>query len=340
MPLPVCISGTTGYVGSHVAEAFLNAGIPVRAAVRDPDDAEKTAHLIAMAERTGTALSLHHADLATPGSFDDALTGCEGLVHVAAVARLTAPDPKRQIVDPSVEGTRNVLDAATRAGVRRVVLTSSVAAVGSYRSSEDHPLTEADWNDAATLSTDPYGLAKTTAERLAWELADSAPWDLVVCNPAMVLGPVFNARHCRASPMIIRDVLRRTFPANPRFCFGIVDARDVAAAHLAAFQRPDAGGRHVLSAGSRWLGEMALLLAEYFPEHRVRTGTLPNLVLRLAALFDQRMDGNVLDDILDREPRYDGTHAEDVLGVTYRDIDQTVLDTARSMVDLGLAPAR
>jgi nucleoside-diphosphate-sugar epimerase len=340
MPAPICITGATGYVGSHIVEAFLAAGIPVRAAVRSPDDTEKTAHLHAMAERHGAELTLHAADLGTPGSFDAALEGCEGLVHVAAVARLTAPDPQAQIVDPSVEGARNVLAAATAAGVRRVVLTSSVAAIGSYRASQDHPLTEADWNDAATLDKDPYGLAKTSAERLAWELADAAPWDLVVCNPAMVLGPVFNKRHCKASPVIVRDILLRSFPANPRFCFGIVDARDVAAAHLAAFQRPDAHGRHLLCAGNRWMRDMAVLLEESFRAFRIRTGTLPNLALRAAALFDKRMDKNMLADILDREPHYDGSHATRALGITYRDIDQSVIETARSMVEQGLVAAR
>ena len=337
---PVCITGATGYVGSHVAASFLAAGIPVHAAVRRPDDPSRTAHLHAMAERYGTRLDLYAADLATPGSFDAALEGCEGLIHVAAVARLTAPDPQRQIVDPSVEGARNVFDAATRAGVRRVVLTSSVAAVGSYRKSQDHVLTENDWNDAATLDSDPYGLAKTSAERLAWRAADEAPWDLVVCNPAMVLGPVFTPRHCRASPAIVRDILCRAFPANPRFCFGIVDARDVGAAHLAAFQRADAAGRHLLAAGTRWMRDMALLLDPMFADRRIRTGTLPDLALRLAALFDKRMDRSVLADILGRVPRYDGSGATAALGIRYRDIDESIVDTARSMVDQGFVPPR
>lgn len=340
MPAPVCITGATGYVGSHIVDAFLAAGVPVRAAVRSPDDPEKTAHLHAMAARHGTDLSLHAADLGAPGSFETALAGCEGLVHVAAVARLTAPDPQRQIVDPSVEGARNVLAAASAAGVRRVVLTSSVAAIGSYRASEQHPLTEADWNDAATLETDPYGLAKTQAERLAWSMAAEADWDLVVCNPAMVLGPVFTRRHCGASPAIVRDILRRSFPANPRFCFGIVDARDVAAAHLAAYQDPTASGRHLLAAGTRWMRDMAALLDEAFRAYRIRTGNLPNLAVRAAALFDKRMDRNVLADILDRQPHYDGRHATGALGVTYRDIDESVVDTARSMVELGFVPTR
>lgn len=340
MPAPVCITGATGYVGSHIVDAFLEAGIPVRAAVRSPDDPAKTAHLHAMAERHGTALSLHAADLGTAGSFDAAMAECEGLIHVAAVARLTAPDPQRQIVDPSVEGARNVLSAASKAGVRRVVLTSSVAAVGSYRASQDHALTEADWNDAATLKTDPYGMAKTQAERLAWELADTAAWDLVVCNPAMVLGPVFTRRHCAASPAIVRDILRGSFPANPRFCFGVVDARDVAAAHLAAFQDPDAQGRHLLAAGNLWMRDMAVMLDDAFRAYRIKTGTLPNFALRIAALFDKRMDSNVLADILDREPHYDGDHARSALGIRYRELDESVMDTARSMVEQGFVTTK
>ena len=162
---PVCITGATGFVGSHVVEAFLAAGIPVRAAVRSPDDEEKTAHLKAMAERHGTDLTFHEANLREPGSFDEAVAGCEGVIHVAAVARLAAPNPQAQIVDPSIEGAKNVLSAATKAGVRRVILTSSIAAIGSYRASQDHPLTEADWNEQSTAETDAYGYAKTAAER-------------------------------------------------------------------------------------------------------------------------------------------------------------------------------
>lgn len=337
---PVCITGATGYIGAHITEAFLAAGIPVRAAVRSPDDPEKTAPLVAMAERHGTALTFHKADLGEPGSFDAALDGCAGLIHVAAVARLTASDPQKSIVDPSVNGTRTVLEAATRAGVARVVLTSSVAALGNYRKGEDHPLTEADWNDEATLETAPYELAKTQAERLAWQLAEDADWRLVVCNPSMVLGPVFTKRHCKASPAIVRDVLSRTFPANPAFCFGIVDVRDVAAAHLAAYTRDDAQGRHVLYAGNRWMRDIAVLLSDNYRAFSIRTGRLPNFAVRIAARFDKRMDSNVLADILDREPRYDGSHAVTALGITYRDVDQTIADTARSMVEGGFVRAR
>jgi dihydroflavonol-4-reductase len=183
-------------------------------------------------------------------------------------------------------------------------------------------------------------MAKTQAERLAWELADTAAWDLVVCNPAMVLGPVFTRRHCAASPAIVRDILRGSFPANPRFCFGVVDARDVAAAHLAAFQDPDAQGRHLLAAGNLWMRDMAVMLDDAFRAYRIKTGTLPNFALRIAALFDKRMDSNVLADILDREPHYDGDHARSALGIRYRELDESVMDTARSMVEQGFVTTK
>ncbi len=337
---PVCITGATGFVGAHIVEAFLAAGIPVRAAVRSPEDREKVGPLLAMGDRYDAPLTLHRADLSEAGSYDAALDGCAGLVHVAAVARLTARDPQREIVDPAVAGTRNVLTSASQAGVRRVVMTSSVVACGSYRASERRPLTEADWNDAATLDTAPYDYAKTQQERLAWALAAEASWDLVTCNPALVLGPALTRRHCRASPSVVRDVLTGAFPANPAFCFGVVDARDVAQAHLEAWRRPEARGRHVLCAGNRWMQDMAVLLSAQFPGFPIRTGRLPNLALRVASLFDRRVDGNVLKDILDREPRIDGAHATAALGITYRDLDETVVDTARSMVEGGFVSAR
>ncbi|MGB0589259.1 MAG: NAD-dependent epimerase/dehydratase family protein [Myxococcota bacterium] len=335
MTEPVCITGATGFVGSHIVDAFLAAGIPVRAAVRSPDDPEKTGPLKVMAEHHGTALSFHAADLATPGSFDEALSGSAGLIHVAAVARLAAPDPQRQIVDPSIDGARNVLTAATEAGIQRVVLTSSIAAVGDYRSAQGRALNEADWNDAATLKTNPYGYAKTQAERLAWELSEAAPWSLAVINPGMVMGPVFNKRHCRASPITVRDILKVAAPANPRICLPIVDARDVAAAHLIAYQRQDVSGRHVLVNGNRWLKDMAVSLDKAFPERNIRTGELPSFMVKLVALFSKALDGKVLADILDREPHYDGSHATTALGITYRDLEQSIMDTAQSMVSQG-----
>lgn len=336
MKRPVCVTGATGYVGSHVVNAFLEAGFPVRAAVRSPEDQGKTAHLVAMAERHQTTLSLHHADLHTTGSFDEALAGCEGLIHVAAVARLSAPEPQRQIVDPSVTGARNVLEAATRQGVRRVVLTSSIAAVGNYRSSQQRPLTEDDWNETATLESDPYGLAKREAERFAWRESEGAPWDLVVINPGMVMGPVFNKRHSRASPIFVRDILRKANPAHPKICLPIVDARDVAFAHLAAYRRPDATGRHIVASENRWIREIAETLTAEYPDRGLRTSELPNVVVKLAATFSKHLDRHLIADTLGRRPQYDGSHAPSALGFTYRDVDETLLETARSMVSLGL----
>ncbi|MFT4622366.1 MAG: nucleoside-diphosphate-sugar epimerase [Myxococcota bacterium] len=334
--MSVCITGATGFVGAHVTVAFLEAGIGVHAAVRSPDDPEKIGPLVDAAERTGTPLTFFSADLGTPGSFDAAVAGCDAVVHVAAVARLTAPDPQRQIVDPAVEGARTVLDAATRGGVRRVVLTSSVAAIGNYKASQARPLTEADWNEAATLDTDPYGLAKTNAERLAWAMAEAAPWDLVALNPSMVLGPVLAPRHAKASPSVVRDVLVGTYPAIPKLAFGLVDVRDLAAAHLAAVQREDAGGRHLLCAGTRWMRDIAVLLAEAYPERRIRTWPLPNLVMYLAAVTGKRVSLSNLRDMLGRVPQYDGSSAPTRLGVSYTGIDQTLRDTAASLVRLGL----
>ena len=332
---PVCITGATGFVGSHIVDAFLAAGIPVRAAVRSPDDYDKTEPLRLMAGHHGTELSFYAADLSLEGTFDEAMEGCGGLIHVAAVARLAAPEPQRQIVDPSIEGARNVLSSASKAGIKKVVLTSSIAAVGDYRAAQKRPLTESDWNDAATIATNPYGFAKTQAERLAWEVSKEAPWDLVVINPGMVMGPVFSTRHCRASPITVRDIMKVATPGNARVCLPIVDARDVAAAHLAAYQRDDAQGRHILVHGNRWLKEMAMTLDKAFPERGIRTGELPNLMVKFASLFTKALDGKVLADILDREPHYDGSHATQALGITYRDIEQSILDTARSMVTQG-----
>lgn len=328
--MSVCVTGATGFVGSHVVSAFLQAGEHVRATVRNP---AKAAHLQALAQGAPGRLELVPADLLQPGSFDAAVAGCTGLIHVAAVAKLTAPDPQREIVDPAVEGVKNVLAAAEKSKtITRVVLTSSVAAIGGYVKAAQRPLTEADWNDEATLQRAPYEYAKTLEERTAWEITRRVgQWDMVSINPSLILGPVMEASHLRASPTVVRDLVVGTFPACPRFYFGIVDVRDVAQAHLEAWRRPEATGRYLMCAGGRWMQEMAVLLKTAMPDRKISTRNLPTFLLYLAALFDKRLSIQDVRDMAGIQISMEGGRVES-LGVRYRSIDASIIDTATSML--------
>lgn len=339
---PVCVTGASGFLGSHIVERLLERGHRVRATVRDPDDRHKTAHLRAMDDRHPGTLELWRADLLELQSFDAAVAGCAAVVHTAAVARFAAKDPQRAIVDPSIEGVNNVLSAVRKAGtVRRFVQTSSGAAIYG-RPQRGRTYDESDWNDDATLHSDPYGLAKTRAERSVWSFAEAydGPLTAVAINPVLVLGPVFTEAHVRTSVGVFRDLLVGTFPAVPRLFFNVVDVRDVALAHVRAVERDDVDGRFILSHSGLWMRELAQHIARVCPEYRIKTGRLPDAAMWLVALVDPRVTFATLRMLLGREARVDNRRSREVLGVEYRDLDETLRDTARSLVEQGFARPR
>ncbi len=326
----VCVTGATGFVGSHVVAACLAAGHEVVATARDTCAPEKIDPLQRLpgAER----LRLMSADLLRPGSFDAALRGCEALLHVASVAAPVAADPQA-VIAPALDGLRNVLAAAAAAGsVRRVVLTSSAVAMGSYRQAAARPLCESDWNDEASAERSPYDFAKTQQERLAMALAAAqADWQLVCLHPTLVLGPIRCRAHLDGSPRLLADLLRGAYPACPRWYFGLVDVRDVAAAHVAALQPPH-HGRYLLCAGGLWLSEIAQQLKREHPSRRIPTLPLPSALVYAAALFHPRLSLRSVRDSLGRRPQYDSRRATRELGLRLRPLAETLHDTAQSLL--------
>ena len=342
----VCVTGASGYIGAHVVRQLLRAGHRVRATVRDPGDENKTAHLRAMTQESESQgeLELVGADLMRAGSFDQAVAGCEWVCHAASPVQLMARDPQREIVDVAVTGTENVLQSVRRAGtVRRVVITSSIAAVAGVPTPDDHLFTEADWNESASLA-DPYPLSKTLAERRAWEIQRGLPeeerFELVTINPSYVLGPLLARVHARSSPSLVRSIMRGNPPGCPRIFLNIVDGRDVALAHLRALERPGASGRYIACNRGLWIREMARTLAPSFPGHPIRTRGLPDMLVYVGALFDKRLTWSWLRRNLGRRIRFDGTRLQRELGLEYRPLEQTLLDTARSMVEHNLVRPR
>ena len=327
--MPVCITGATGFIGAHITRSFLAAGINVRAAVRSPD---KAAFLL---ELPGPGrLEVVVADLLRPETWIGAIAGCEGLIHTAAHVVLASKDPERDIITPAVEGTRAVLDAAARAGtVRRVVLTSSVAAVGGSRKAATRPLTEADWNLEATIERAPYEVAKTREEQLAVELTQQhQQWDLVTINPAMVLGPVLSPPHLKASPVVVRDILLGRRGWLPDITTGVVDVREVAAAHLAAWRHPSAYGRYILSKCSVSVKELSEMLARRYPERGIRYRHVPKLLAALGGAFTPGLSVPVMWELIGFNADFDGSRAVRELGVVYRELGETVADTADSVL--------
>lgn len=334
----VAVTGASGYIGAHVARLLLEEGHTVRATVRDPSDDNKVAHLKALpgAER----LSLHAADLLASESFDEAFAGCDWMVHAASSVRLSAPDPQRDIVDPAVIGTQNVLGAAERAGtIQRVVVTSSIAAVAPSEGPAGTMFTEDDWNETADLKNSPYPLSKVRAERAAWDFVAAMPenkrFRLVTILPSMVFGPVLARVHLRSSPSTLRMLLQGKMPAIPRLSLGLVDVRDVALAHLRALERDGAKGRYLMVAGQLWMEEIARILRRHFPDAPVPKRRMPALMMYAVALFSKSMSFHFVRNNIGRERFFANDKARKELDIDFRGLEETVVDTAQSIRDQG-----
>jgi dihydroflavonol-4-reductase len=340
-PTLVCVTGASGYIGSHVIRELLARGHRVRGTVRDAGDERKVAHLEKIAEGRADRLELFSADLLDEGAYDEAIAGCEHVYHIASAVYLTAKDPQREIVEPAVRGTENVFASIARAGsVKRVGLTSSIAAIASTDRRPDHTFTEDDWVEDATLATNPYGLSKREAEKAAWAAREAAPegerYELVVVNPVLVIGPAYTRVHLRSSVSVIRDLMRGTFKGAPNLGFGIVDVRDVARALVDAVEAGGKTGRHILFHRWMMMREIAEVIAEAFPDRKVPTRKLPGLVLYVAALFDRRLSWAYLRRNLGRADKIDSSKAVRELGVEWTDAKKSVVDTCESFIEHGL----
>lgn len=334
---PVCVTGASGFIAAHIVRELLDLGYRVRGTVRNPGAPGKHAFLASL-PAASERLELVAADLIDPGSYDKAVEGCEILIHTASPYVLDAKDAQRDLVDPAVDGTLNVLRSARSAGVGRVVLTSSMAAI------TDEPLpgkvfSEEDWNERSTLSRNPYYLSKVLAERAAWTFAQKNPgFDLVVINPYMVIGPSLGPE-LNTSTAIIRDLLTGAFPGVLDLSWGFVDVRDVAHAHVLATENAQASGRYVC-AGDETLSMKQVIEilrdAGYGERYRLPrldlTSAAGTFIVRLASYTRPRGTGSYVRTHLGRVMRYDNSKIKRELGMQFRPARESVLATAEDLI--------
>ncbi len=340
---PVLVTGATGYVAGWIVQRLVEAGVTVHAAVRNPQDAAKLAHLKAMAEIGPGEIRFFAADLLQPGSYAQAMAGCVVVFHTASPFTTSVKDPQRELIDPALLGTRNVLEEASRTGsVKRVVLTSSCAAIYSDAADcADAPggvLTEAVWNTTASLAHQPYSYSKTLAEQEGWRLARlQSQWRLVVVNPSLVVGPGTNPLATSESFNIVRQLGDGTMKAGaPRAGLGVVDVRDLAQAHLAAAFVPGAEGRHIVSGhNTDLLAVGQSLLPRFGDRFALPRRALPKwlvwLVAPLSGLTRKFVARNV-----NHVWRADNSKSRKALGMTYRPLQESMQDMFGQMVEAGL----
>lgn len=266
---PVLVTGATGYLAGWVVKQLLDAGVTVHASVRDPDNIGKVGHLLEMAEAASGTLRLFKADLLVEGSHEAAMEGCRIVMHTASPFLLPSSisDPQRDLVEPALAGTRDVLETVNRTPtVERVVLTSSTVAIVDPVTLTDRVCTEADWNDYASLETTAYPYSKVLAEREAWKIAGAQTrWKLVVINPAFIVGPGTAPKQTSATFDQFRAMSNGTFSKQlPSRDVGVIDVRDVADAHLRGAYIPGANGRNIVFADVLSFNDMATILKEEF----------------------------------------------------------------------------
>ncbi|MDX1872589.1 aldehyde reductase [Mycolicibacterium sp. 120266] len=247
---PVLVTGGSGFLAGHTITQLLAAGHPVRTTVRTAARIAQVRDTLARAGADTHQLSFAVADLAGDAGWADAVAGCGYVLHMASPFPPRQPENPDELIAPAREGTLRVLRAAAAGGVRRVVLTSSFAAVGYSPRPSGWVFDEADWTDTADENS-PYVLSKTFAERAAWEFAADHPGaaELAVINPVGVFGPVLGPQ-LSSSVGIIAALLRGRPTPLPRASFAVVDVRDVADLHVRAMTAPGAAGqRYLASAG-------------------------------------------------------------------------------------------
>ena len=335
----VLVTGASGFIGLHCVRELLENGYRVRGTVRSL--AREPELRDALSKHVDTSrLELVEADLTHDEGWAEAVRGCRYVLHVASPVPTEPPKHEDELIVPAREGALRLLRAASDAGVERVVMTSSIAAVA-----EGHPhdptkvFTEDDWS-RVDADIGPYEKSKTLAERAAWDFVEclegEKSLELTTINPGLVLGPVLEKDYGVSAQAILK-LMRREYPGCPRLGWTIVDVRDVASAPLAAMTTPDAAGqRFCFCVDFVWMKDMAVILNEHFGDrgYKSPTRTLPDFVVRIAGLFDKVT--RLVVPRLGHSETISNARLKRVLGWQPRGTEEMVVATGESLIEQGL----
>lgn len=329
----VLVTGGSGFLGSWCLIALLEQGYRVRTTVRDLAREPDVRAAVSSQVDPGDRLTVLAADLLDDAGWEQAVAGCDYVLHVASPFPPVQPKDPDELIVPARDGTLRVLGAALDAGVERVVVTSSVAAITGGTKPVSGPLTEENWSDPDNMKMTPYARSKTVAELAAWDFVRErgAGEKLATVNPGAIIGPVLSEDRSYSLQAIER--LLAGMPGTPRIGFSFVDVRDVAALELRAMTDPTAGGERFIAADRfMWMGEVAAVLRERLGEDaaKVPSRNVPNLVVRAMALFDPSIR-SILGQ-LGKRTKLSSEKAKTRLGWSPRPIEDAIADCGRSLV--------
>jgi nucleoside-diphosphate-sugar epimerase len=344
----VLVTGGSGFIGAHCLLQLISAGYQVRTTVRSlTREPEVRALLERGGAEPGEALTFFAAELTSEAGWAEAVAGCDFVLHVASPFPPRAPEHEDELIVPARAGALRVLAASREAGVKRVVLTSSFAAIGYGQKPLEHPFSEHNWTDPTSPGLGAYVKSKTLAERAAWDFVEreGGGLELSVVNPVGVFGPLLGP-DLSSSIQLVQRLMNGSMPGLPRLAFGVVDVRDVADLHLRAMRHPAAAGERFLAVAGPplTLEAIAQLLRARLgaAAAKVPTRRLPDWLLKLTARFDPSVAQVVSE--LGKVKTATNAKARAVLDWAPRSSEEALLATAESLLRLGLVgigkPAR
>jgi nucleoside-diphosphate-sugar epimerase len=335
----VLMTGGSGYLGGWCIAILLERGYEVRTTIRD---LSREGHVRRQVETAGVdagdRLTVLAADLNADAGWTEAVAGCDYVLHTASPFPPAQPKDPDELIVPARAGALRVLQAALDAGVERIVMTSSVAAVrGGGPPVIGDTYTDRDWTDGSDASLTPYTRSKAIAEQAAWKLVEEADARdrLAVVNPGAIIGPALSDDVSYSLQLIER--LLKGMPAVPRLGFSFVDVRDVADLHVRAMEQPKAGGgRYIATDRFMWTADVGRVLRDRLGERarKVPTRTAPNLMVRAMALFDPGIRTIVGD--LGRHSEYSSARAREELGWSPRPLEDSIAETGESLIEHGV----
>jgi len=335
----VLMTGGSGYLGGWCIASLLDRGYTVRTTIRDLGREDHVRRQVeAAGVEAGDRLTVLAADLGADDGWEEAVAGCDYVLHTASPFPPAQPKDPDELIVPARDGALRVLRAALDAGVERIVMTSSVAAVrGGGPPVVGSTYTDRDWTDGDDTSLTPYTRSKAIAEKAAWELVRSSGDEsrLAVVNPGAIIGPALSDDVSFSLELIER--LLKGMPAVPKLGFSFVDVRDVADLHIRAMEQQAAGGgRYIATDRFMWMADVGAVLKDRLGEEARRTPTriAPNLMVKAMSLFDPGIRTIVGD--LGQSPEFSNARAREELGWSPRPLEDSIAETGRSLIEFGV----
>jgi dihydroflavonol-4-reductase len=333
MTQAVLVTGGSGFVAGWCIVELLRRGYTVRTTLRNPAREPAVRAAVASVTDAGDALSFYAADLTADSGWDEAMAGCDFVLHVASPLGADGAKDPAALIAPALDGTLRVLRAATNAGVQRAVMTSAATAATPRLKGADSVSDETQWFDPEETIVGAYRISKRLAERAAWDfMQQQRGTAFTTILPGAVFGPILSAENM-GSVQVIGRLLQGRVGGNPRLGFEVVDVRDLADVHIRAMTSPQSPGERFLATGEfLWMADISRVLREHLGDaaRKVPTRALPDLVLRLVSLFDPGV--RFLTPSLGRKHVHSTAKAQRVLGWQSRPATETLVDCAKSLI--------